>query len=900
MTPSTRRFPGVRRLFRLPGAERDVATAVDDELAFHVDMLTEELVRAGRPADEARREALRRFGDVRAVRDRCYDLTTDHQASMQRTDLLASLGQDLRYAVRSVGRARGFALIVVATLALGIGATTAMFSVVRGVLLRPLPFPAAERVVRLWPSNPGADVARGEVSQTELIDWERELTRSFSAVGAFRVLGNGMVFGESGAEPMYARTAYVSGGFFPALGTSAAVGRTFTAGEHVVGANQVAVVSHGFWERQLGADRSMIGKPIRFDGKSYVLVGVMPPDFAYPSPDVAVWIPQNVLGPDGVGEGRQARWLEMIARLRPGVSAEQGRQEVEALQKRLAAAYPESNGGYVTASIEDIRDSIVGPVRRGLLVLLGAVVLVLLVVCANVANLFLVRGTGRTRELALRGALGASRGRVVRLLLAESMLLSVVGGALGVLTAWWSVRALLGLSGDFLPRAADVRLDAGVLTFALGISLLTGAVVGLWPALRASMSTRMASSLRENGRGSVGGGGGANRARAALVTAEVALAVVLVVGSGLMLRSFQRLTSADPGFRPDGALLVRFEIQHDDDAPGRPVLLAKRRQIVERVRTVPGVIGAGATKNAPLTTDPGEAMPFTVPGQPAPPQGEEPRLLLTPASPGYLKAMGVPLLAGQDIDVTAGDSTAGPVSVISRAMADHFWKGRSPIGETFRLGRTDIRVVGVAGDVRSARLDSLAGFTAYVPESVMPRSAMSLIVRTNGDPAQLAGPVRAAIREVSPGQAFFEVVPLRAKVSEAASTQRLFTVLVTVFGSLALALAAIGLYGVVAYVVRQREREIAVRVALGAPPRRVVALMLRQGMVPVAVGLAIGLGGAFAVTRVLASLLYEVSVTDPLTFVSVATLLGAVALVASWLPSRRATRVQPAVTLRED
>ena len=894
---TTRRFQGVRRLFRLPGAERDVGAAVDDELAFHVDMLTEELVRAGTPPDAARREAMRRFGDLDAVRERCYDISTHHEATVRRTEFWSTLGQDLRYAARSVSRARGFALIVVATLALGIGATTAMFSVVRGVLLRPLPFPEAERVVRVWPSNPGADVARGEVSQTELLDWERDL-RSFSAVGAFRVLGNGMVFGEAGAEPMYAKTAYVSAGFFPAVGTPAAVGRTLAAGEHVAGANQAVVVSHGFWERQLGADRSAVGKSIRLDGKPYTLVGVMPRDFAYPAPDVAVWIPQNVLGPDDVGDGREARWLEMIARLRPGVSAEQGRQEVAAFQQRLAVTHPASNAGYTAAAVEDVRDSIVGPVRRGLLVLLGAVVLVLLVVCANVANLFLVRGTGRTRELALRGALGASRGRVVRLLLAESLLLSVVGGALGVLTAWWSVRALLGLSGDFLPRSADVRLDAGVLTFAVGISLLTGAAVGLWPALRASMSTRMASSLRENGRGSVGGGGGANRARSALVTAEVALAVVLVVGSGLMLRSFQRLTSADPGFRPDGALLVRFAIQHEGSSVAP--LIAKRRQIVERVRTVPGVTEAGATKNAPLTTDPGEAIPFTVPGQPTPPQGQEPRVLLTPASTGYLKAMGVPLLSGQDIDAVAGDSTAGPVGVISRAMADHFWKGRSPIGESFRIGQTEVRIVGVAGDVRSVRLDSLAGYTAYVPETMMPRSAMSLIVRTAGDPQRLAAPVRAAIREVSPGQAFLEVVPLRSKVADAASTQRLFTVLVTVFGSLALALAAIGLYGVVSYVVRQREREIAVRVALGAPPGRVMGLMLRQGMTPVAVGLVIGLGSALAVSRVLASLLYGVSVTDPLTFVAVAVLLGTVALVASWLPSRRATRVLPAVTLREE
>jgi predicted permease len=899
---SLRRFPGVRRLLRLPGAERDVGAAVDEELAFHVDMLAAELVAAGRAPDDARREALQRFGDLEAVRARCHDISSHRETAMRRHAFWAALGQDLRYAARSIRRAPGFSAVVLLTLALGIGATTAMFSVVRGVLLRPLPFPQAEQVVRLWPSNPGADVPKGEVSHTELRDWERDLTR-FSAVGAFRVLGNGMIFGEAGAEPMYARTAYVSQGFFPALGTKAAVGRTLAAQEHVEGANQAVVVSHGFWERQLGADRGVVGREIRLGGQPFTVVGVMPRDFAYPEADVALWVPASLLGDDDVGAGRVARWLTPIARLKPGVTVEQGRQEVETFLKGLATRFPDSNGGYVTAVAEPVRDTIVGPVRRGLLVMLGAVLLVLLVVCANVANLFLVRGTARTREIALRGALGASRAQVVRLLVVESLLLSVAGGVLGVLTAWWSVRTLLALSGDFLPRAADVRLDAGVLAFAVGTSLLIGVVVGLWPALRASLTTRMASTLRESGRGSVGAGSSAHRARATLVAAEVALAVVLVAGAGLMLRSFERLTTVDPGFQAENALLARLSISVDDNGDPEAARLkrtADRQRIVDRVRQIPGVIAAGATKNAPLTQDPGEAVPFTVPGRPAPPQGEEPRVLLMPATRGYLKALGVPLLAGEDVGTTAGDSTSGPGAVISRRMAEQVWPGRSAIGETFDYRGIPFRVVGIAGDVRSTRLDSIAGYTAYVPEAVMSRSAMALIVRTAGDPARLAGPVRAAVREVVPGQAFLEVVPLRDKISDATSTQRLFTVLVTVFGSLALMLAAIGLYGVVAYVVRQREREIAVRVALGAPPARVLGLVLGQGMKPVVAGLAVGLGGALALTRVLQSLLYEVSASDPLTFVGVTALLATVALVASWLPSRRATRVAPAITLREE
>jgi predicted permease len=435
--------------------------------------------------------------------------------------------------------------------------------------------------------------------------------------------------------------------------------------------------------------------------------------------------------------------------------------------------------------------------------------------------------------------------------------------------------------------------------------VVTGVLFGLWPALRTSAGGELAPSLREDARGSAGGTGTANRARAALVMAEVALAVVLVVGAGLMLRSFQRLTNVDPGFRADGVLLVRMSIHFDDDSGDRAAMLRRRletkERLLERVRAVPGVVGAGATKFAPFAGEGGEVVPFTVPGQPVPQPGAEPRVALQPASPGYLRTLGVPLVAGQDIDAAAGDSSNAVVAVINRRMAERFWPGRSPVGESFTaFGNTPVRVIGVAGDVRSTRLDSLPDYTAYLPDRTMPRSAMSIVVRTNGEPMRLAGPVRAAIREVLPGQAFQEVTPLRAKLSDAAATPRFFTVLVTIFGVLALALAAVGLYGVVSYVVRQREREMAVRMALGAPPARVLSLMLRQGMTPVAVGLTVGLVGAVVVTRVLRSLLFEVSATDPLTFAGVAALLGAIALLASYLPSRRATRVHPATILRAE
>jgi predicted permease len=886
------RLAGVRRLFRLPRAERDVATAVDDELAFHLQMSIEQLIASGQTPEDARREAMHRFGDVDRVRRSCYDISTEREASVRRTELWTTVWQDLKYATRSLQRAPGFSLIILVTLALGIGATTAMFSVVRGVLLRPLPFPDADRVVRMWPENKADNSGHGNVSSLEMEDWRRELTR-FSAVGGY---GSGeMVYGD-GPEPTYVRTAHVSDGFFKAMGATPMLGRVLRPEEHVAGGSQAVVVSHAFWQQQLGADRQALGRSIRLDDKAYTVVGVMPPDFSYPVARMAVWLSSGLIGEDAVCCGRDGRWLGVVGRLRPDVTPEQGRAEVETLLQRLAATYPASNAGWTTASLERVRDVIVGPVRRGLLVLFGAVGLVLVVVCVNVANLMLVRGSARERELALRAAIGAGRGRIVRLLLTESLLLALAGGVLGVVTAWWGVRALVTLSEHFLPRAADIRVDGGVLAFAILVSILTGALFGLWPALRASAGPSTASMLREDARGSVGSGA-ANRARAALVTMEVALAVVLVIGAGLMLRSFERLTSADPGFRPENVLLARLSIvPAAGDPPAK--LAADRQRVVDRVRAVPGVVSVGATKNAPFTGSPGEPRPFTIPGQPTPPPGEEPRVLLQPATPGYLRAMGIPLLAGQDLDAVYGDSTVGRVAVISRGMAERAWPGKSPIGETFVFANRPVRVIGVVGDVRSTRLDSIGGFTAYMPDRSMPRAAMSLVIRTNGDPTRLTGPVRAAIREVMPRQAFQEVVPFREKLSEAVSTPRFFTVLVGIFGVLALALAAVGLYGVVSYTVRQREREMAVRLALGAPPARVLTLMLRQGMMPVAVGLAIGLVGAIAVTRIMRSLLFEVSATDPATYVAVAVLLGAVGLLASYLPSRRAASVHPALTLR--
>ena len=890
------RIPGLRRFFRLPSAERDVHALVDDETGFHIDMLAEQLAAEGHPPEAARREALRRFGNLDGIRRRCYDISHSHSTAMRRHELFSTAWQDVVYATRGLRRARGFTLVVLLTLGLGIGATTAMFSVVRGVLLRPLPFPDAERVVRLWPANSKAGTERSIISAVELEDWEVEL-HGFEAIGGFGAVPMGHMYVEGDAEPAYARTSYVSRGFFPALGAPAQLGRTLRADEHVDGANHVIVVSDAFWRAQLGADPTVVGRVIPLDGKPFTVVGVMGPDFAFPDPAVSVWIPSSVMDPDDAGwRSRERRWLNLVGRLRPGVTPEQGRVEIVTLLQRLATAYPTTNAGWNAVVVENVRDSIVGKVRPGLLVLLGAVGLVMLVVCANVANLLLVRAMGRGREMAVRAALGAGRGRVVRLLLTESLLLAVVGGALGVWLAWSSVRTFVALGGELLPRAAEVQLDLGVLGFAVGITLLTGLISGLWPALRAS-SPGLEDALRAGGRGN-SGNVASHRARAVLVGAEVALAVVLVAAAGLMLRSFERLTSVDPGFRPEGALLARFHLEAHGPPPWP--FPEERRRVIERVRQIPGVTVAGATTFAPFTDGQAEPRPFSIPGQPAPAEGEEPLLRMYPVSPGYLKALGVPLLAGEDIDAVAGDSTAAPSAIISKRMAERFWPGQNALGKTFVIGTRGVRVIGVAGDVRSTRLDSIAGYTAYVPERMSQRVHVSLIVRTEGDPTHLVAPVRAAIREVLPRQPILQIAPMEDKVDAAAATPRFFTTLISVFGALALTLAAVGLYGIVAHVVRQREREIGVRVALGATPAHVVRLMLRRGMAPVLAGLAVGIPLALLATRLLRSLLYEVSASDPVTFLGVAALLAAVALVASWIPAQRAARVDPTVALRAD
>ena len=887
------RIPGLRRVFTRPRSPGETARDVDDELAFHLDMLAAELAASGVPPEEARAAARRRFGDVDRYRDRCTEISNRREDEMRRTELLATIRQDLAFATRTLRKAPTFTLVALLTLALGIGASTAIYSVVQAVLLRPLPFQEPERLVRIWLSNPGQQIERSDISRPDFEIW-RDESQAFSSLAAYYQSGSGLALTGMG-EPQRLPTAYVTADFFRTLGVSAARGRVLLPEEDSIGRNRVVLLAHATWMRLFGGDPTAVGKTLTLDGEPFTIVGVARPEFRFPAEDVAFWVPRSVIPESGIPSHRWNRVYAVIGRLAPGATTAQAQAEIRTFAQRIAEEFPDANAGYTTVLTRPIREVIVGDVRPALLVLLGAVGLVLLVSCVNVANLLLARGTTRGRELAIRTALGAGRGRIVRQLLTESLVLAVVGGALGVALAAWGASALVALSAEYLPRAADVRLDAGVLLFALALSVATGVAFGLVPALRTTSSDPQAN-LREGSRGSTEGRGG-QRLRLGLVAAEVALAVLLVVGAGLALRSFARLTNVHPGFDAERTLVARFNLP-SEQFDTREARLAAYDRMLDRIRALPGVTAAGMTKNVPMRGT-GEPATFTIPGRPVPRQGEEPLAMAHPVSPDYFRAMGIPLLEGEDMRAAAAD-TSGLIVIVNESLARQHWPGESAVGKPIKIGEEEWRVVGVVGDVRGAALDEPPEPALYVSRAVMNRSVAAIAVRTTGDPAALARSVVGAIREVVPDQPITEITPMSEVVADTVAAPRVLAVLLALFGLLALVLAVIGLYGVVAYVVSQRTQEIGIRMALGAEPRSVVGMMLRRGLAPVVVGLVAGLALAVAGTRLLGGLLYEVSPTDPPTYALVSLVLLAAAALAAWLPSRRAARIAPSVALRGD
>jgi predicted permease len=886
------RPPGVRPLFRLPWrSRRQVAVDVDDELRFHLEQMAAELRKAGWSDADAQMEATRRFGDVDFTRDYCRAEDIRRERGKRRMNFFDELAQDLRYGFRALRRSPGFAATALLTLALGIGANTAIFSVVRGVLLEPLPFVTPERLVRVWHAHPANGVTQGSFSEPDFLDIRAQSRLAESMGGYFFMDGlSGLDLTGTG-DPERLSVGLVTDGFFETLGTPAYAGRALRADEHVASRSRSVVFSHEFWKRRFGADPSLVGRTVTLNGEPFQVVGVMPPGFTYPADrSIDAWIPLAFFGPDQIGRVRGAHFMGVIARMKPGVSEGQLKAELSTISARLASEFPD-NPGWDSVNLLNLRESILGEIRRPLIVLMVAVGLLLLVACVNLASLLLARATGRRQELAVRAALGAGRGRIARQLMTESLTLAILGGALGVGLGVIAVRALAAAGASELPRAGDIRVESTVLVFTIVVSILSGLLFGIMPALRASSD--LERSLRAGGRGSVGGSG--QKLRSGLVVAEVALAVILVVGAGLATKSFARLSSVDPGFNPSNALVVTISI------PERYTTQEARGdyyyRVLNAIRAVPGVVAAGSIRDLPLRGN-GEGNRITVPGMGVTP-GAEPIAQRHHVSTDYFKAMGVPVLAGRTFEMT-DRADAPPVFVVNEELARRFWPGESAVGKTLRIGTTDIPVIGVVGNVRQRGLTEPYDPAIYIHFLQNSRSRMSVVVRTNGEPLRYADPVRKAIWAQDAYQTITSLTTLESVLGVAVTRPRLLAWLLALFGVIGLTLGAVGIFGVLAYAVTQRRQEIGVRVALGAPPRSVLGLVVGQGMLLTGIGLVTGIIVAAVLTRSMQSVLFDIRPSDPITFVQVAVVLLLAALVASWLPARRALKIDPVSALRAD
>jgi len=872
----------LRILFRKSRVERDL----DDELRMHIEMEAEEMQRRGMDPARARREALRRFGGVERTKERVRDERGGR--------VLDDLVQDVRYGARSLRKSPGFTASALLVLALGIGSATALFGVVDAVLLEPLPYPHPERLVRVWPAR-GAE--RTAFSYPELEDWRNRST-SMVGLGLYSTLPADYVY-LGGERPTELATEWVGQDFFRVLGVPPAAGRTLLP-EDEADHRMVAVISWGLWQRLFGGDPSVVGRTLEIDYRTFEIVGVMPQGFTFPvDTQVDLWVPITVVPQDDIPtENRGVRFLGAIGRLAPEASVETARQELSGIARSLEETYPDTNAGISRALVQPLSDNTVGDVRSALFVALGAVGFILLLACANVANLLLARGSARAREVALRMSLGAPSGRVVRQLLTESVLLAGMGGALGLGLAWAGTAALARGSAGLLPRAAEIGLDGTVVAAALLVTLLAAALAGVLPALRAA-DVAPADDLREGSRASSTGLRGV-RLRRGLVAAEVALAVLLLTGAGLLVRSLEALGRVDPGFETEGRIAMTLTLQ-DQKHPERTEWMGLYHQILDRLAAHPDVVAAGAIRYLPFRGD-GESVPVQVPGlyEPAPEAQRYGHLFQI--SDDLFPALGMRLLRGRAPGPEDGPEDL-PVVVVNEAFQRDFFHGQDPVGRRFKPGRDaryEIEIVGVVADVRFAGLGEPAEPALYVRNDQNPRIQMSYVVHTSGDPMALVADMRRIVHEVDPDQPVTEIVPLAELTSETLARPRFFTALLGGFAALALVLAALGVYGVLAYVVRGRAREMGLRIALGASGGLVARRVLLQGMAPVGLGVAVGLVGAAALSRFVQSLLFGVTPLDPPTYVAVATVLGAVAALACLVPAWSASHVDPIESLRAE
>ena len=868
-----------------------------EELAQHLDDVYQRSIAKGFSEHESKRIALRELADADVLPSELKRVhkpfhETPVPGGAGRSNLLTDFFQDLRYAGRMQLKNPGFTVVAVIALALGIGANTAIFSVVNSVLLRPLPYKDPERLVMVWEDASKFGYPHDTPAAANYVDW-RDQNTVFEGMAAiadnsFNLTGAG--------DPERLEGRYVSATLFALLGVDPQIGRTFTAAEDQPGSNRVVVLSYALWQRRFGGDNSIVGKPLNLNGETYTVVGVMPARFQFPSSDNQVWVPIAFTSEDAANRNRH--YLQVLARLKPGTTLEQAQTEMHTIAARLQQQYPQSNTD-LGAAVTSLHEHVVGDIKPALLILLGAVGLVLLIACANVANLLLARAAVRQKEIAVRIALGARRQRLIRQFLTESVLLATIGGVVGLMIAYGGLMVLRAFIPENIAQTGQISIDLKVLGFTFVVAMITGLIFGLAPAIQAARFNQT-ETLKEGGRDSATGSSG-KRIRGLLVMAEVAVSLVLLIGAGLLINSFLRLRSVDPGFRADNLLTMKVVLPQPK-YPDFERRSAFYTALVQRVQSVAGVKSAAVTTNLPLYRQ-GNSIGVSIEGQPPPPPGQENIVVTRIISPAYFDTMTIPLLSGRSF--TDQDVRTSPrVVVISEAMARRYWPGQDAVGKRIGAGRIQrpedwFQVIGVVKDVRQFELTADPRpqmYLSYRQMGFFPSD--DLVVKTEVDPASLAATVRNAVWEIDKDQPVSNIRTMDEILTQSIARQRFSMLLLAIFAGVALTLAAVGIYGVMSYSVAQRTHEIGIRMALGAQTGAVLKLAVGYGLKLVIAGIAIGLIAAFALTRVMSTLLFGVTATDATTFTLISLLLIAVAALASYIPARRATKVNPIVALR--
>jgi predicted permease len=860
---------------------------LDQDIREHIERETQDNIDRGMSPDDARYAALRKFGNVTRVQEETREVWN--------LAWLEQLLQDARYALRILRKSPGFTIVAVLTLALGIGANTAVFSVVYAVLLRPLPYKDPSRLIVLNETTPR--VGKVSVSYPNFLDW-RAQSHSFSQFAIIQSVG----FNLAGiTQPENINGDAVSPNFLSMIGVRPFLGRDFDGSEEKAGTPSVVLLTYSLWQSHFGGDPDAIGKTITLDGRGFTIVGVLPPNYRWLDKTdvllpIGVWATANA---DEVTDRGGRGDTTVIGRLAPAVPFAQARVEMEGIAARLEKEYPADNDQFGVA-LQRIRDAFVGDAKPAIFVLFGAVMFVLLIACANVANLFLVRGAGRTKEIALRIAFGASRGRIVGQMLTESLVLSLLGGALGLALAIGGIRGIVQLIPPGMLSGDTVNLNGAVLLFAGGVVILAAFIFGLTPALHWTKPD-VQSELKEGGR-TASVGAAQNRLRGVLAIAETSLALILMIGAGLMMKSLYRLLQVDPGFRPDRVLTMGMDLRTQQYSKD-PAILNFWQQVLDRVRVLPGVESAAVGTVVPLTDD-HNRTDVTIEGMALPKPGSYPHPDYHIISPDYARTLGIPLLRGRTF-TDADDEKAPPVGMINANVARQFFPNEDPLGKRFMFGHPSstssskwLTIVGVVADTKLYGLANPARLEVYVPFRQSPTTTMSLLVKSGVDPAALTSAIRGAVGSIDKDQPIFAISTMKELLSNSVATRRMTLVLLGLFGALALVLGAIGIYGVISYSVAQRTREIGVRMALGAPRLGVFQLVIGQGMRLAGIGIVVGIAAAFGLARLMSSLLYAVNAADFETFAGVAILLTLVAFAACYIPARRAMRVDPMVALR--